>query len=181
MKNRIFNVLLVFTLVIVGIVCIPGVGVMADDTNNYEIGVWWVNDYTPGTPLNYRDDSAVGFYDRLVDAGWNGTYCLGDYSVYETHFKKIGEDNGNDDDYTDAMDIVYYAGHGWTGQEDSNAYCPYINTMHDNRYIEYFECEWGDVDLEWIMLDCCYVLDAASRYLWHGAMDGLHLICGVQV
>jgi hypothetical protein len=50
MKRKIFNILLVFTLVVVGVVCIPGVGVMADEkeTGTYTIDEAWDYTVTPG-------------------------------------------------------------------------------------------------------------------------------------
>jgi hypothetical protein len=175
--KKIFNILLVFTLVIVGNIGGAGILVMADDNYNYEVGVWWVTE-DDEVPLEYSDDSAEGFNDRLVDAGWLSVYCYGNYDVYETDFKKVGEGNGTD--IVDLVDIVFFSGHGVTGQKDPDVGCPYVITEYDDSFIEYLECEWGDNDLEWILLDCCGVLSNDSTDYWHSAMDGLHLICGAQ-
>lgn len=153
----------------------------ADDGSNYEVGIWWVNDYPGvGNDLSNRDDSAQGFGDRLDDAGWSQREW-GDNNVLEIHFKKVGSGNGDDDDYTDSEDIAYFAGHGWyddPNMQDPDVTCMWVATQNDDMFVEYMDCELGDVDLEWLLADCCELLNDDSYDSWHDAMDGLHLICG---
>jgi len=83
-----------------------------DDSNEKEIGVWWVNDY-PGTEndLDICDDDAEGFYNVLVSKGFTGVWKKGDSEAWESHFEKQSV-YGFDYYYVDAIDFVYFSGHG---------------------------------------------------------------------
>jgi hypothetical protein len=133
-----------------------------DDDNVLEVGVEWVNDYTyPLSDLSNCDDSANGLYNRLGNIGWTKRFNKGNSNAKATHFESAGQDSS----YIDAVDIALYSGHGNPNKLD-------ISTVWEKVY--YDEAQWGDYDLEWIGLDCCY---AGSSY-FAIPLNGIHLICG---
>ena len=133
-----------------------------NDASYPEVGVEWVNDYTyPYSDLSNCDDSANGLYNRLGNIGWTKRFNKGNSNAKATHFESAGQDSS----YIDAVDIALYSGHGHSNRLD-------ISTVWEKVY--YNEAQWGDYDLEWIGLDCCY---AGSSYFAH-PLNGIHLICG---
>ncbi|MEA1944407.1 MAG: DUF6345 domain-containing protein [Euryarchaeota archaeon] len=133
-----------------------------NDASYPEVGVEWVNDYTyPYSDLSNCDDSANGLYNRLGNIGWTKRFNKGNSNAKATHFESAGQDSL----YIDAVDIALYSGHGHSDRLD-------ISTVWEKVY--YDEAQWGDYDLEWIGLDCCY---AGGSYFSY-PLNGIHLICG---
>ncbi|MDK2826051.1 MAG: hypothetical protein PWQ63_1797 [Methanolobus sp.] len=133
------------------------------DSSSPEVGVEWVCDYTyPYADLPNSDDSAVGFYNRMGNAGWTKKFSKGNSNAKAAHF----EQSGSDTTYIDAVDIAFYQGHGAAGRLD-------VSTYTEKVYAN--EAEWGDYDLEWIGLHACSVL---SNNNFKGSLNGAHLICG---
>lgn len=154
---------------------VPASAAYADDGTNTEVGVWWIGDYR-GQDLDYADDSALGLKNKLVNYGWTAVHDIGDGSVYEIQFKRVGLGNGADASYTDAVDLAYYVGHA---TPISNIWALVMaDTTHDDQLVQYSDCQWGDIDLEWMMFDSCQLLNDTCDNYWAGTMNGLHLICG---
>jgi hypothetical protein len=130
------------------------------DSDFPQVGIEWSN----GDNLVWSDETAIGFYNTLGDAGWVKTFEYGDSETQVDHF-----DVGDDWKYIDGVDIALFAGHGgfdWIRLDDD--------------YLFFNGCEWGDYDLEWILLHGCHTTQYPIAYkAWpHWAMNGVHLVCG---
>jgi len=130
-----------------------------------EVGVEWVQWYSQVKKDNIknRKDCAEGFYDILSNYGdWVGDFNKGNSEAHEEHFKRESK-GGTDSRMVDAVDFVYFAGHGAgsTGLGRGSAITFGVNAYDDwilsvvpsNR-----EPQWGDRDLEFIVLDACSFL-----------------------
>jgi hypothetical protein len=61
----------------------------ADDTDNREVGVEWVNQYHGrAADLNFCDDDAVGFYNHLGSKGFTRRFNFGDDLAWESDFER---------------------------------------------------------------------------------------------
>jgi len=155
----------------------------SDDTNQREVGVEWIEDYS-GTwlsNLQYTREDAESFYNALGNVGWTRRFSYGDALAWESDFEKPGV-GGWDSSYIDTLDFAYFSGHG-----SPTAF--FFGTAHDgdgsHTYrVHYTEAEWGDQDLEWIVISACEVLkysdtagDVFDRWGW-GVFRGLHMILG---
>jgi hypothetical protein len=150
-----------------------------DDANTKEVGVEWVNNYHGWAPtLAACDDDAVGFYNALGSKGWTKVYNWGDDNAWEEDFKSPEKPGGgNDANYADNVDFVYFSGHG-----NSSGF--YQGIAHDDTCVAKTDAVWGDKDLEWIALSACQVLNNGDggvfgRWGWP-VFKGLHLILGMH-
>jgi hypothetical protein len=134
------------------------------DSSYPTVGVEWGSDYDPPScDLPNSDETATNFYNALGNAGWKKMFNYGDTSALVNHFTVQG-----DRYYIDGVDMAFYAGHGrWDGLN--------LPTL---RYAWFSDCEWGDNDLEWILLHGCYTTLVPSNFRYHPAMNGVHLVCG---
>lgn len=155
-------------LSILAVILVLG-GLTASCLEKKEVGVEWINICNPcgNEDLGCRDDVAVRFYDILRANGYEGLFNFGNAAAWESDFKEP-----SDQYYVDAADIVLHADHG-------NA-CRFAfgNTSHDDCRLWASEAQWGNQDLEWIILDDCSCLRQGQYSCWYGAFRGLHLICG---
>lgn len=154
-------------LFILAIVTFPASAGAGDDSDSSspEVGVEWVCDYTYlYSDLPNSDDSAVGFYNRMGNAGWTKKFNKGNSNAKAAHF----EQSGSDTTYVDGVDIAFYQGHGSAGRLDVSAYTEKVNAD---------EAEWGDHDLEWIGLHACSTLYNTA---FASSLNGVHLICGAS-
>jgi len=133
-----------------------------------QVGVEWVNDYTI-TPLSNSDDTAIGFYNTLGNAGWVQMFEKGDDEAQTSHFT-VGEDWK----YIDGVDVALFAGHG-----SFNITAYWIRLM-EPKIVLFPTCEWGDHDLEWIFLHGCHTTKCPENFkAWpYWTMNGVHLVCG---
>jgi hypothetical protein len=162
-------------------------GSPADDTNDKEVGIEWVNDYTVN-PLYNNDLNARGFRDELVADGWYPSFDCYDWWAWEEDFKfRNAPEGGTDFEWIDAVDFAFFSGHGYS------IYIRFESSVDDYKF--YFEdARWGgdaegtpgeEGDLEWIVLDSCLALKwyswHTSSYVfdrWDQAFDGLHYVLG---
>jgi hypothetical protein len=136
------------------------------DSSYPTVGVEWGNAYSyPSAQLYWSDETATNFYDLLGNAGWKQMFNYGDMAAQEEHFTVA-----NDRYYIDGVDFAFYAGHG----ED------YAINLPTYRFAWFSNCEWGDNDLEWIILHGCHTTQTPSNFksFIHPAMNGVHLVCG---
>lgn len=150
-----------------------------DDANLKEIGVEWVNNYhgQPGwNDLTLCDDDALGFLNTMATKGFTSSWNFGDDNAWEIDFERQtlgGRDNLRADD----VDFVYFSGHG---RFDSFRFG--VDHDGDGTYafqVHFSEAEWGDGDLEWIILSACETLSFGTVANWHSAFDSyLHGFCG---
>lgn len=157
--------------------------VAGNDDATPEVAAEWVQNYPEGVPdLSYAQELALGLYSTLRDVpldyisqDWIGLFALGDDSALEMHFEKTFDSWA-----IDAADFALFAGHG-----NPFGFAFATNTDGDGIYpsrVHYSEVEWGDRDLEWIVIVACQVLNETAypsvKDRWKPAFKGLHAIFG---
>ena len=160
---------------------IPSDAIAVDDDNHgiFEIGAEYVGKYSYQSDLPNADNVAKRFCKKLGKSSvWNKEFIYGNALAWEEDFKRAAANNGGMDDYfIDAVDIAYYRGHGHPGGFTFEAH-------KDDQGLVDHEAEWGNGDLEWLMLDTCSVLQFDSDWgnnvfeRWGPRLRGLHMICG---
>ncbi len=159
------------------------------DTNHKEVGVEWVQKYSPcglGNLYNTKAD-AEGFYNTLGGKGWTKSFNWGTSSIadnaWEKDYEKVGVGGWDTRPYpdggVDTVDFAYFSGHG-----SPNAF--WFGTNHDGNgwlpcRVDKSEVSWGETDLEWIVLSVCQALQYSSGgqtvfQRWNPAFKGLHQI-----
>lgn len=162
----------------------------AEDTNDEEVGVEWIEDYSAYNEahddsletLDKIDDNVEGFYDTLYsECGWTKRFNMGGSSAWKSDFENSSV-GGYDYLWIDTVDFAYFSGHGYYDHFPFNVDAD--NNDYDWR-VHYTEVSWGDKDLEWIVIASCLVLNAAPdgypnvyhRWGWP-VFHGLHAILG---
>jgi len=144
----------------------------------YDAGWEGVNNYN-GYASNLSNCISEGQkFATAINAatGWTTAYGFSDNSAWEEDFKKQSS-GGTDNSYADNVDLVLFSGHG-----NSSGF--YFGTTYDDIQLSNLDAEWGDQDLEWIIIDACQVLEYDSggvynRWGWNSdAFSGLHYIFG---
>lgn len=154
-----------------------------------EVGVEWINDYDHLNQLSHEHEDAGGFHDELVaHDGWTGEFNWGDSSSWASDFISGGA-GGDDANWVDDVDMVYFTGHGgpfgiyFKGDTSQSP-----SVFADNHAADGASgnLRLGDRDLEWLALEVCNVLQwEANRHgktynvfdRWRGTFRGLHTIC----
>ena len=121
-------------------------------------------------------DSAKGFRNRMASSGIPTAFEYHGMSAWEEDFKKVSA-GGNDSNYADNVDAMWYTGHG------SPSGFTFKNTTHDDNRIAPSDADWGNGDLEWLNLESCQVLKDTNGNMdqltrWGGAINGLHMMNG---
>lgn len=161
----------------------PNVCAGQDDSNIKEVGVEWICNYSkareagwPASDLTYADDNAEKFYQWLINIGWSG-FHFGNNMAWESDFEKPAV-GGSDYVWIDGVDFAYFCGHG------TKTFFLF-GTNHDAdgafewRVSWRYEAEWGDQDLEWIVLHACECLYEYQIKSWfEPVFKGLHIIMG---
>ena len=149
-----------------------------------EVGVEWQSNYdTYDTypTLNYADECAEGFYNNLGTANftWWQNFDNGDLNSEETHW-----DEAVDWGYADSVDFALWCGHGTASTETPRAlrffvdWDPFGMKMLPDK-LTWSEVDWGDQDVEWVVLNtCCFMKGTASEL--KVMAEGVHLICGYE-
>jgi hypothetical protein len=148
----------------------------AYDDGIKEVGIEWCG-LSVWRPLPYTEQNSEGFYNWMGGVGgFNKEFNWGEYSAWERDFK-AEEFGGIDDEWVDAVDIVYYQDHG-----GSNGVT--FRSMEDDKSLLYWECRLGDGDLELLALDSCnafYWENGTGHNVfqrWANTMQGIHMVCG---
>lgn len=156
-----------------------------DDSNDKEVGVEWVEDYSARgwEHLKYQQEEATKFYDELGELGWTKVFNWGNGKAWERDFEKPSV-GGRDWAHVDGVDFAYFTGYG-----SPSCFHFGTNTDGDGQHpwkVWYDEVEWGDEDLEWIALACCLCLyHGSDNSIWDrwgrpGVFQGLHGILGFK-
>jgi hypothetical protein len=154
----------------------PDLSKTIDDDHKYEAGWEAVEEYhgtMPNLPETIDEgekfEAAIYAYSSswVVDFGWTND------NAWEEDFK-VTSMGGTDTHWADDVDLMLFAGHGSpTGF--------YFGSTVDDHQLHYTEADWGDQDLEWIIIDACKVLqDNSSKWNRWGwpVFKGLHYILG---
>jgi hypothetical protein len=118
--------------------------------------------------------NAAGFVNRFAASGVYAAFNWGEYSAWEIDFKDPAF-GGQDNVYTDAVDLVFFTGHA---NGTGFGFCSSVN----DTWLDYTEARWGNnIQLEWLVIAACGPLqDDGGAWLsrWAPAFDGLHLLMG---
>lgn len=102
----------------------------------------------------------VGRYNHLrayFNTGWTKRYSLGNSQAWEKDFEKASV-GGIDSSYADSLDFAWFGGHG----------SPILFSFPANHdggdgnwetVLHYSEANWGDLDMEWIVIHACSILE----------------------
>jgi len=136
-----------------------------DVQENLGVGIfWWM--HGDEALANTREDTQ-GFANYLASKGISKDFEISEDDF--TKWKLIDGLFGEDQDYFEQTDFVYYAGHG-------NYNC--IATHPDYKWSTlayYYECSWGDEGpVKWVGLASCFNTKNHFKY----SMSGVHLILG---
>lgn len=172
-----------------------------DNGDPWEVCIEWVNDYsgTGQISLTKSSSCAIGFRDRLKNAGWRCRYSWGDSYAFQSDFVPYDIPfpsgmHGSDSRYVDNVDIAYFAGHGWGSSIvfgfwdkakslynfDQDAWFNWLRLGGNERGFSSSET----ADLEWLALDACETLKWADDYgsdvwtRWGPVFCGLHSVSG---
>jgi hypothetical protein len=130
-----------------------------------------------------RAEGDVGRFTHLradFNTAWSKSFDWGNDLAWESDFENSAV-GGYDYVWIDAVDFAYFSGHGyydafWFGT-DYDGDGTYPNRVH------YSEVDWGDLDLDWISISACLILNyqpsgyptAFDRWGWP-VFRGLHAI-----
>lgn len=131
---------------------------------------------TENAVTNQFGDLEQGFIDEMLADGVVKRFSWTGMNAWEQDFKAP-----EDRKWIDNTDITFYVGHG-----NGDGFT-FENTTHDDRKLDYDDAtgDWGDVDLEWLALYSCQVLEDSyggmNRFQrWKQEFDGLHLLLGFK-
>ena len=135
-----------------------------------DVGTQWVGE---SQGLGGSAGNAGGFANTFSSAGYPVQFNWGDFNAWERDFKDPSN-GGNDRNYVDDVDAVFYTGHAG----GSSFTFPGTN---DDGSLHYSEASWGEKDLEWLVIAACGPLQATSgnkswAQRWGSSFDGLHLL-----
>lgn len=176
MKNKsIFLILFLLCYIFLSI----SIDVMADDSNEKEIGVLWIEDYSEAraagyslSDLQYTEEEAEAFYNWIIiyDPTVYRSFIFGNADAMERYF----ESASGIIEKVDTVDLVYFTGHGgvssiWFGTDtDRDGIYPFRVVPE--------EANWGETDIEWIAFSACLTLYNPTD--WNRVFKGLHGILG---
>ncbi|MBN2231065.1 MAG: immunoglobulin domain-containing protein [Candidatus Thorarchaeota archaeon] len=149
-------------------------GAFDDDTK--EVGVEWVGNSYDDSPLwNSPIDAGKFYHHMATTGGYSQEFNWGEWNAWETDFRAT-EFNGNDSEWIDAVDIVFYKGHG-------NPCSITFTSEHDDEYLYFSDLKLGDGDLETLAMESCDVMPlygpcGSLWSLWGPVLQGVHQICG---
>jgi hypothetical protein len=119
--------------------------------------------------------NADGLVNRFGQSGITASFNWHEYDAWASDFRDpvyaAPAYGGNDTGYADAVDLVFFSGHG--GPE-AFGFCNANDSFMTN-----WQSKWGNTDLEWIVVSACDILnnyDFLSVDRWDQAFDGLHMI-----
>ena len=157
-------------------VFIPCAPTGAFDDGIKEVGVEWIG-LSYDDMLTASESCTGGFYDHMGSiGGYSQEFNWGEYGAWEEDFRDITK-NGNDTQWIDAVDMVYYQGHGGPRAVT-------FTSNHDNVFAYFADMKLGDGDLDTIAFDSCSVLAWYDQYIgniferWSPALQGVHQVCG---
>jgi len=149
----------------------------AQSTQSTQAGV--INVGSEGTGvcsgLDHTGTNLDSFNDEFSSRGIPVEFSWLDGSAWERDWKDAAF-GGNDDDWTDAVDMAYWQGHG-TATGFMFDGCSNI----DDDFMANTEARWGNQHAEWMSLFTCSILKQESGgkqwwQRWGDAFHGLHQI-----
>ncbi len=146
-----------------------GLAPQADDGGPWEVGF----ETAGGDLWQYACSEGTYLRNRLTSKGWVSRFSWCGGNAFERDFKRAAIPWGNEHNYLDTVDLMFYVGHGSTGSFtfDSNV---------DDHWLTPNDCyrSWGNGDNEWVGLTSCQVLSNPNLANWAACMYGGHQILG---
>lgn len=142
-----------------------------------EVGVQWVGLSYEDRLTNSESDAGKFYHHMGITGGYSQEFNFGEWNAWESDFRDATEHDGNDSEWVDCVDFVYYKGHG-------NPISISFTSDHDSHYADFNEMKLGDGDLETLAMESCDVLQFYNNIglnvfeLWGPVMHGVHQICG---
>lgn len=139
------------------------------------IGVEWINKYNGhAANLSYCDNDALGFYNKLH--GYR-EFGFGNDTAWDEDFEHQGQGEppgGADSKYADNVDIMYFAGHSFSGG------LVFGRTGFDDGFAKVKELRLGQKKLKWLVLSSCEFLKYYTKIFFNmkHIFSGLHYILG---
>jgi len=155
----------------------PSAPTGAFDDGIKEVGVEWVGHSYEDRPLWNSQTDAAKFYDYMGSTGgYSQEFSWGEWNAWNSDFL-ASENDGNDSEWIDAVDMVYYKGHG-------NPLSISFTTVNGfDKYVYFDDLKLGDGDLETLAVESCDVLQFENNYgnvfdMWGPVLQGVHQVCG---
>ena len=161
----------------------PSAPTGAYDDGIKEVGIEWIglsyHTYDGANMLTGSQSCSEGFYNHMGSVGgYSLEFNWGEYSAWESDFRDTTINHGNDSQWIDAVDMVYYQGHGGTRAVS-------FTSNHDEDRARFDQMKLGDGDLDMIAFDSCSVLAWYDPYVakniferWSPALQGVHQVLG---
>jgi hypothetical protein len=161
----------------------PSAPTGAYDDGIKEVGIEWIglsyHSYDGGDMLTGSQSCSEGFYNHMGSVGgYSLEFNWGEYGAWESDFRDVTINQGNDSQWIDAVDMVYYQGHGGTRAVS-------FTSNHDDDRAYFAQMKLGDGDLDTIAFDSCSVLAWYDPYVaknvferWGPTLQGVHQVCG---
>jgi len=140
----------------------------ADDGGSWEVGA----EAAGGDLSAYACSEATYLVNRLTSRGWVNRFLFCGSNAWEEDFKRAAV-GGNEQNYLDTVDLMFYVGHGSPSSFT-------FDSTKDDYWLTPTDCNysWGDGDNEWVGLTSCQVLADSNRSQWAACMKGTHQILG---
>ncbi|TFG99287.1 MAG: hypothetical protein E4H14_20340, partial [Candidatus Thorarchaeota archaeon] len=88
--------------------------------------------------LTNSESDAGKFYHHMgVTGEYSQEFNWGEWNAWESDFRDATENDGNDSEWVDCVDFVYYKGHG-------NPISISFTSDHDSHYADFNEMKLGD-------------------------------------
>jgi len=147
---------------------LAGIAPLADDGGAWEVGA----EAAGGDLSAYACSEASYLTSRLTSRGWVSRFLFCGSNAWEEDFKRSAA-GGNEHNYLDTVDLMFYVGHGSPSSFT-------FDSSHDDAWLTPSDCSyaWGNGDNEWVGLTSCQVLADSNRSQWAACMAGTHQILG---
>lgn len=158
-----------------GSVAVPiGQPPLYPDPSNRTTGVEYQS-WTVGLSGSEWTSKAFVLGTKAASPAVTNKFTAAELMSWERDFKDSGLPRGDDLNWVDNVDMVYYSGHGYPGGFT-------FSSLQDNWYINASaSLRLGDADLEWLALDTCSFLNNDDNLVVSRTKNmfrGLHIVTG---
>lgn len=182
-KKIIRNMIISCLLIMVGIIANPNFASADRDGNECSVGIETVGNYSAWSDLN--DLSSPADIGNDIEKAfkkakaWKIGYVRKNNGVGVSNFKGASL-GGNDGDYADNVDLLFYSGHSLKPKKHgASDYSFALNTYGKKHYAKQGEMRLGNKDLEWFVTFSCNFLNGDMKKVGRLA-KGLHAVCGFK-
>jgi hypothetical protein len=181
MRRKRLSIHLIRVVLVVSILAATGLletSIVYADDGDESVGAEGLNEYSSPLVNPVLSANVFYYYLRLYSCyAQSDSFFKQDNYAHEEHFK-MATYGGIDYNWVDDVDICWFQGHSNPNKPDQAL--SFIDTTHDDKFLEYWEAKWGDKDLEWMFIHSCKILSDENRRWWAWARNGIHLICSAK-